>query len=183
MKKKTWCNYKRKILNELFLDECNQQKEYKPEFYIPDFSCFECMKSNQRLTIWQISQMIKYINKNYYLENEHRDLTQFCIEWTILDGDPDRVCSRKQIAIQKLIKDLSSGNKISVLDALWASERIYVEGDESIPKRIITKKVVDGVAVLDVKSQKHCDYVEDEMRQLAHQLNVSKIPKVDANIW
>lgn len=141
-----------KILNALKrekLDIVQLEKNDPNQIYIiPGPEALVAMEKHKQLTYTQIVEVVNYIKNNYYLVSEGDALYNFSFNWLRCGGDMTEINEYKQAAIENIVTNLRSGLPIDDTDALWVSDKVYVDTVDS--KHIIKKEAVDGVMTLNV---------------------------------
>lgn len=145
------------------------------EFFVPSSTVFKKVKTAQPLTKEEIEEYITYVINNYYISNYDKDtLDDFCVEWSRCKLLDENLISRKNLAFSNLVRALRNGQHVDVMDALWASEKIFVDDDIIKNMRIITK---DNGTELNVVSQMKNPTISKQILQLKKailQKNTSK---------
>lgn len=148
------------------VDEIEFLKEYN--FYIPSTEVLTKVKSRQPLTQQEAVEYIKYIINNFYVDLLDVDkLYDFACEFSRFGLDAERYNMRRTEAKENLLECLSNGNSINILDALWFSDFIYVDGANSNMSRIIYKQITStGSVDLQVVTQRNNPKVGYAVREL-----------------
>ena len=141
-----------KILNALKKEKLDivqlEKNDPNQRFVIPGPEALVAMEKREQLTYTQIVDVVNYIKSNYHLVSDNDALYNFSFNWLRCGGDMLEINEYKQAAIENIVTNLRSGAPIDDLDALWVSDKIYVDTADS--KHIIRKETVDGVVTLSV---------------------------------
>jgi len=110
------------------------------EFYTPSQIVMQKIKNREPLSKSEIEEYVTYIINNYYVSNYEKSvLDDFCVEWSRNQLIDENLVSRRNIAISTIVRSLKNGYPIEVMDALWVSEKIFVDDENIRGMRIITK--------------------------------------------
>lgn len=148
MKKGFW----KKFLDSLKKENSNiaqlDKTDPNQQFVIPGDEALVAMDKHEQLTYAQIVDVVNYIKSNYHLVSDNDALYNFTFNWLRCNGDVAEINEYKQAAIENIVTNLRSGVPVDDVDALWVSNKIYVDTVDS--KHIIKKELVDGTMTLNV---------------------------------
>ena len=141
-----------KILNALKREKLDiaqlDKTDANQQFVIPGDEALVAMDNHEQLSYAQIVEVVNYIRINYHLVSDNDALYNFTFNWLRCNGDVAEINEYKQAAIENIVTNLRLGVPVDDVDALWVSNKIYVDTVDS--KHIIKKELVDGTMTLNV---------------------------------
>ena len=141
-----------KILNALKREKLDiaqlEKNDPNQRYIIPGPEALVAMERHEQLTYTQIVEVVNYIKNNYHLVSEGDALYNFSFNWLRCGGDMSEINEYKQAAIENIVTNLRLGVPVDDVDALWVSNKIYVDTVDS--QHIIKKELVDGTMTLNV---------------------------------
>ena len=152
-------------------------------FHIPSGRTLQAINERREMNMWEMNDYLKYIVSNYYLSvNEFDYLIAFTGDWFKHNSSIEKYNERKKQARSSVIYSLNKGQPINPVDALWLSQRIYVDDLDSARVRRITKNEKEGE--LDVYAETNAENpsIGKQMEQLKIYLRETNCTKpVDYN--
>ncbi len=166
-----------KILNALKREKLDivqlEKNDPNQRYIIPGPEALVAMDNHKQLTYAQIVEVVNYIKNNYHLVSDNDALYNFTFNWLKCAGDIEEINEYKQSAIENIVTNLRSGAPVDDVDALWVSDKIYVDTVDS--KHIIKKELVDGVMTLNVIKSERDNKVVREIESFRDAWREAKI--------
>ena len=137
----------------LFKKATQTETSSRSEFYLPAKETIRALSDGKALTEEQIKDYIQYIKRNYFVAKINvPNIDQFAVEYVLFSNDENRFQARLEKAKAGINKSLARGCVPDIVDALWFSSKVFVDDENTLSRRIITKVVVDEKLELDVQT-------------------------------
>ncbi len=151
-------------------------------YYIPSRETMQKVAEGMHLSPYEINDYVNYIKSNYYVSaDDSAHVLDFAGDWVKNKHNEQEIFLRQGRAINNIVTCLSQGEPIDVLDALWVSNKVYVDSIEPSLKRCITKEHTERGYHLRVETQQKNFYVGIAIDELKRKLNDRMLSKPVAN--